>query len=53
MGDSDVSTLKDMVVLPYTIVYAAGGSPIGVGTLMVIVGLVIRRRVSHKYIIYV
>jgi len=44
MGDSDVSTLKDMVVLPYTIVYAAGGSLIGVGTLMVIVGLVIRRR---------
>lgn len=44
MGDSDVTTLKELVVMPYTIVYAAGGSLIGVGTLMVIVGVVIRMR---------
>jgi len=42
MADKDVNQLKGLVVAPYTIAYAVGGTAIGLGVLLTAVGVFIR-----------
>lgn len=44
MADSDVDTLKQLVVTPYKIAYGVGGGAIGLGVIITVVAVVIRVR---------